>query len=234
MLVGQIFQFKGQGACFVETLVEKSVKTSTDGTLQFQDKIIIQGLDVAAGETAVDGVIPDEKGTGKLKAPLPRLRLGPAAFVFLRVNLDTLQDVEFFIYPLVGLPVAPSILIVEGDANPSVESLVYPVVALAVDGPPEEFDKLVAAEENPAVLELLDFAKLDEPQKDLIISRGGKSVRVGTSDSKLARYPVVLRLIEDSVFEMERLDRGVDTLSDGSEGKLRKVKLVAAFGEFLR
>jgi hypothetical protein len=125
-------------------------------------------------------------------------------------------------------------LIVEGDANPSVESLVYPVVALAVDGPPEEFDKLVAAEENPAVLELLDFAKLDEPQKDLIISRGGKSVRVGTSDSKLARYPVVLRLIEDSVFEMERLDRGVDTLSDGSEGKLRKVKLVAAFGEFLR
>jgi hypothetical protein len=125
-------------------------------------------------------------------------------------------------------------LIVEGDANPSVESLVYPVVALAVDGPPEEFDKLVAAEENPAVLELLDFAKLDEPQKDLIISRGGKSVRVGTSDSKLARYPIVLRLIEDSVFEMERLDRGVDTLSDGSEGKLRKVKLVAAFGEFLR
>jgi hypothetical protein len=33
---------------------------------------------------------------------------------------------------------------------------------------------------------------------------------------------------------MESLDRGVDALSDGPEGKLCEVELITAFGEFLR
>lgn len=54
---------------------------------------------------------------------------------------------------------------------------------------------------------------------------------VGACDGELTGDPVVLGLVEDSVLEVEGLDRGVDAFGDGAEGKLREVELIAALGE---
>ena len=162
MLVGEVLQFKRQGPGLVEALVQKTVKAAADGTLEFQDEVVIEGLDVTAGETAVNGVVPDKEGARELEAPLLRVGFGPAAFVLLGVNLDALQDVEFLVHPLVSLLFPPGVLVVEGDANPAIQGLVDAVVALTIDGPAEEFDELVPAEKDSAVLELLKLAELEK------------------------------------------------------------------------
>lgn len=169
MLVGEVLEFEGKVSGLVEAFVEEAVEAAADGTLQFQDEVVVERLDVAAGEAAVDGVVPDEEGAGELETPLPRVGFGPAAFILLGVDLDALEDVEFLIDPLVGFLVPPGVLVVEGDADPTVEGLVDAVVALPVDGPAEELDELVAAEEDAAVLELLELAELEQPEQDLVV-----------------------------------------------------------------
>jgi hypothetical protein len=55
---------------------------------------------------------------------------------------------------------------------------------------------LVPAEENPAVLELLELAELKQSEQDFVVGRGGKSVGVGAGDGEFAWNPVVLRFVE--------------------------------------
>lgn len=171
MLVGQILQLEGKTPCLVETLVQEAVEATADGTFQVQDEVVIERLDVAAGEAAVDSVVPDEERAGELEAPLYRVRLRPAPLVLLGVNLDSLKDVELLVDPLVGFLVPPCVLVVERDANPPVESLVDAVVTLPIDRPSKELDELVAAEEDPPVLELLELAELEQPKQDLVVGR---------------------------------------------------------------
>ena len=192
VLAGQRPQVEVQPRSAVEPLVQEPIHPLGRRQPQLQVELQVELLEVAALEALEDHLVPAEarQGQGGLVglrpapvslARLPRSRRGPPPLPV--VERHVVQDVELLVDPALGRVVPPGVLVHQDHADPAVQRLLDPPVALATLRPAQELDQLVARELHPGVGEVAPpLRQLDQADQDLVVQRGRQAVLVRAHD----------------------------------------------------
>ena len=89
--------------------------------------------------------------------------------------------------PALGRVVPPGVLVHQHHADPAVQRLLDPPVALAALRPTQELDQLVARELHPGIGEIASpLGQLNQADQNLVVQRGRQPVLVGPHDRQPA------------------------------------------------
>ena len=235
MLAGQGPQVEVQPRSTVEPLVQEPIHPLGRRQPQLQIELQVELLEVAALEALEDHLVPSEarQGQGGLVglrsatislARLPRSRRGPPPLPV--VERHVVEDVKLLVDPALGRVVPPGVLVHQHHADPAVQRLLDPTVALATLRPPQELDQLVARERNPGVGEVAPpLRQLDQADQDFVVQRGGQAMLVRSHDREPANDRRTVATLHPILEHHRRLAVG-DAIRQGGNRKLRQVELV--------
>ena len=101
----------------VEALIEESIQSFRDGTLERFEELEVNAPEISMGEAAKDDFIPDEGGHWCAADRKPGVGCGLTAIT----QPDVVENVELRTDPALASFVPPSIVVIKRDASPAVQ-----------------------------------------------------------------------------------------------------------------
>ena len=226
----------------VEPLVEEPEHPLGRRQPQPQVELEVELLEVAALEALEDHLVPAEarQGQGGLvglpapgrPCPTRRSRRGPPPLAV--VERDVVEDVEVLVDPALGGVVPPGVLVHQDHADPAVQRLLDPPVALPALRPAQQLDQLVPRELDPGVGEVAPpLGQLDQADQHLVVQRGRQPVLVRPHDRQPPDDRRAVATLELVLEDQRRLAVG-DPVRQRGDRELGQVQLVLPAGVLRR